>query len=131
MRLTNKTIIEESLQRIDVLQQHIISVDAATSHLYKLKMNNNFVLNHGNLRSTLIEEELDEWRKLFMWALTIDQPTRDRIKAAAYERYLATRNAIANWINPNGHTASTWTSSDAEEFNIMSKNLFSPEKIND
>lgn len=125
-RITNTKLLEECLQRIELLQMHIAAVESASSQLSRLKPYQNFKVDDGNLRSSLIVEELDEWRKLFMWTLTVDDATRERIKAAAYERFLNGRNSVAEWLNPDGRYAGGWLSSDEDEFRAMAKKAFQP-----
>jgi hypothetical protein len=125
MKISNKKLIEESLERIELLQLHIAAVDSAKAHLSRLKQWQGFKVDSGNLRSELIDAELDEWRKLFMWCLTIEDETRDRIKAAAYQRFLDQRNNVSQWLNPDGIVASRWLKADEDEFRVMVSKLFS------
>jgi hypothetical protein len=115
MKISNKKFVEEFLERIELLQLHIAAVDSAKSHLLRLKQWQWFKVDSGNLRSELIDSELDEWRKLFMWCLTIEDETRDRIKAAAYQRFLDQRNNVSQWLNPDGVVASRWLKADEDE----------------
>ena len=124
MKISNKRMIEECLERIELLQLHIANVDSAKAHLSRLKQWQGFKVDSGNLRSELIDTELDEWRKLFMWCLTIEDETRDRIKAAAYQRFLDQRNNVSQWLNPDGVVASRWLKVDEDEFRAMASKLF-------
>lgn len=126
MKITNKKLIEECLERIDLLQLHIAAVDSAKTHLSRLKSWQGFKVDSGNLRSELIDAELDEWRKLFMWCLTIEDDVRDRIKAAAYQRFLDQRNSVSQWLNPDGVVASSYLKADEDEFREMASKVFSP-----
>jgi nicotinic acid phosphoribosyltransferase len=125
MKISNKKLVEECLERIELLQLHIAAVDSAKAHLSRLKQWQGVRVDSGNLRSELIDSELDEWRKLFMWCLTIEDETRDRIKAAAYQRFLDQRNNVSQWLNPDGVVAGSWLKADEDEFRIMVSKLFS------
>ena len=85
MKVTREQMARESLERIELLQEHTRAVDAAA---YCISARDRHAkIDHGNLRDKLIQAELDEWRKLFMWAITLDDDERARIKAAAYCLY--------------------------------------------
>lgn len=126
MKITNKKLIEECLERIDLLQLHIAAVDSAKLHLSRIKQWQCFKVDSGNLRSELIDSELDEWRKLFMWCLTIEDDVRDRIKAAAYQRFLDQRTDVSQWLNPDCVVASSYLKSDEDDFRAMVSKVFSP-----
>lgn len=125
MNLSTKKMLEESMARIELLQLHISAVDSAASHLSRIKYHD-FKVDKGNLRSALIEEELDEWRKLFMWGLVVDDELRERVKAAAYQRFLDQRNSVAQWLNPDGVVAGSWLQSEEDEFRKMVNKAFKP-----
>jgi hypothetical protein len=117
-------MIEEALVRIEMLQSHISAIEAAASCLFK-RRHHGFQIEYGNLRTTLFEEELDEWRKLFMWGLTLSDEERDRIKAAAYQRFLSNKTHVAYWIN-DGISPGQWLAADEDEFRAMAKEAFKP-----
>lgn len=125
MKFTNKQMVEESLVRISHIQEHIKSVDAAVSFLRNRKRHDEF--NTGETRGRLFEAELDEWRNLFMWAITLDGEEKERIKAAAYERFLKDGIHVAHWFN-NGVSPGSWLSSDETQFRDMARKAFAPKE---
>lgn len=126
MKFNNKKMVEECMIRIEMISKKIDELDSIVSFLYGRKYRG-WNAELGNLRSTLIEEELNEWRNLFLWGLTLDNEERDRIKAAAYNRFLSDRMTVSHWFN-NGISPSTWLVSDDEEFRKMAKEAFKPKE---
>ena len=124
MKLTQKEIAKECLERIEELQEFQRSVDAAASLLRHRKSYRENI-DYGNLRDFLFQDELDEWRNLFMWALTLEDAERDRIKLAAHERFLAKNMDVSKWFN-GGVEAGSYMSATAEEFRKMAKEAFAP-----
>jgi len=121
MKITARTCVEEALVRIEEIQQHIKNVESAHWYLGK-RHPDGFGIATGKVRSLLIEEELEEWRNVFMWAITLSNEEQERIKAAAYDRFLA-RTSVAHWLN-NGIMPSSWLASDEEEFREMARKSF-------
>lgn len=79
----------------------------------------------GNTYELLIEKELSEWRGIMMWGLVVDDATRDRIKAAAHDRFLSEKQSVNKWWN-DGQEASHWYTSTEEEFREMARKAFAP-----
>lgn len=125
MKFTNKQMVEEAMARIEQLQAHISAIEAAGRCLNERNPHQSFKIDYGNLRDILIQNELDEWRNLFMWAITLDDEERDRIKAAGYHRFLRDGMHVAHWIN-NGVSARSWLQSDDEQFRVMARKVFIP-----
>lgn len=112
-----KEFVEKTLSRIMLLQKHQESVMAAVHCVL-----NERDCNFGNLIEVLYRAEVKEWRNLFMFGLVVDDETRDRIKVAAYERFLDDHIHVSNfWTN-----SSDWLHSSEEEFRRMCKSLFAP-----
>lgn len=110
MKVTREQMARESLERIELLQEHTRAVDAAA---YCISARDRHAkIDHGNLRDKLIQAELDEWRKLFMWAITLDDDERARIKAAAHERFLSDRMHVADWFS-GGTSPGVWLELDS------------------
>lgn len=126
MKLTNKDIVIGCLQRIDILQEHARRVQEACVYVRRLNSFSTDV-DDGNLTQKLYEEENDEWRKLAMWGLTLDDADRDRIKAAVHQRFLRDGMSVHDWMN-NGASAGSWLSSDDAEFMAMAKKAFGPKE---
>lgn len=123
MKFTNKQMVEECMTRIEHIQDHQRSVDGAA---YFIRQGNRqLTVDFGNIRGELVKAELDEWRKLFMWAMTLDDADRDRIKAAGHARFLADKMHVADWIN-DGVSPGMWSVADENEFRVMAKKHFAP-----
>ena len=126
MKISNKRITEECLARIEMISKCIDDIDKISSLLYQRK-HRGWNVDPGNMRSTLIEEELHEWRHLCMWGLTLDDEEKDRIKAAVYNRFLSSDMNISYWLN-NGISPSTWSTADEDEFRKMAREVFKPKE---
>jgi hypothetical protein len=124
MRLKNTDMIEQAMVRIEILQAHWKALSEACNHIHMRKQHN-FKLETGNIFETLVQEELHEWRNLFMWALTVDDDVRNRIKAAAHERFLSENTCVSSWLN-DGVIPTRWLSSDEDEFREMARKVFMP-----
>lgn len=127
MKVTNKQVVEESLVLIQLLQEHTNTVDAAASFIRHLKPHYTTPVDFGNLREKLINLELEEWRKLFMWALTLTTEEQDRIKAAAHDRFLNNKAYVAHWFTGGTYT-DRWLVADEEEFREMAREVFAPKE---
>jgi hypothetical protein len=119
-------MVEECLTRIEMIEKCIDDINKISSFLYQ-KKHRGWNIDQGNIMSTLIEEELSEWRHLFMWGLTLENEERDRIKAAAYNRFLNNDMNVSSWMN-NGINPGSWIRSDEEEFREMIKKVFKPKE---
>lgn len=81
-------------------------------------------INEGNLYQTLIRLELDQWRNLFMFGMTLDDEEKERIQAAGVARFLSDGMYVGHYItNRHGDPTSYWTA-DEKEFREMVKNTF-------
>ena len=125
MKITNKQVVEECMARIEQLQEHIKAVEAAA---WCLRERKKWVeVDYGNLHDLLISEELEEWRNLALWGMTLDDAERDRVKAAAHQRFLDDGQCVGTWMN-NGVQPSSWLVSDEEKFRAMAKKAFGPKR---
>ena len=77
----------------------------------------------GKVLNDLMKWELDEWRNLSMWGLTVDQKTQDAIKKSVHERFLSDKMEVASWFH-NGDSPSSWKVSTEAEFRAMAKKAF-------
>lgn len=122
-------MIEECLIRIMQVREMQESYMTCTNALEKRNLNYN--KGDGKVLEDLISWELDEWRGLLLWGLVADQPTQDRIKAAAHERFLSNKRSVRQWLN-NDIAPDRYLSATDEEFRDMAKKAFAPnEKSND
>ena len=125
MKLTNKDIVIGCMERIDVLQEHVRRVNDAM--IYMRMLDRRAVIAADDIIRKLTTLENDEWRKLSMWALTLNGSDQDRIKAAVHQRFLRDGMSVADWIN-GGVTPGWWLKSDEEEFRAMAKKAFAPKE---
>lgn len=116
-----KEIIEDCFTNILRYQHHIDSVHAAQFSVENITVDRAGI-NTGNLLQYLYTAQNREWRNLFMYGLVSDEPTRDRIKAAAYESFLSDRIHVASYFTKS----SGWMSADEEKFRNMCAELFAP-----
>lgn len=88
-------IVEQIMERICTIQLHIDSIDLAKNYLYRTN-GASCIIDCGNIREQLIDEELREWRRVFMFAMVLDGETLKSIKKAAYNRFLDDRNDLSD-----------------------------------
>ncbi len=122
-------VIEEILGRIEELQVHTKNLNAALRHVNLRNHNRGSGAMESALRNELYRLELEEWRNLFMWGMVVDEAARDRIKAAAYERFLGDRIAVTHWLEPSGISPGMWYSADEEAFRDMAREAFAPRTV--
>ncbi|MGL4260902.1 MAG: hypothetical protein ACRCTX_04720, partial [Afipia sp.] len=77
---TNKDLVHEAMTRIEHIREHTRAVEAAAYHLSKRYRQRK--IDYKELRDALFMAELDEWRNMFLFAITLDIKERDRVKAA-------------------------------------------------
>jgi hypothetical protein len=126
--MKNKEMVQNLLEQIEVVRNHY---DATQGALYFMRtqrygMDNN-KLYPDELLHTLIATELDLWRSVFMFGMTLSDEDRDRIKAAAYDRFLNDNMSVRHYL-PGGESAGMWFVKDEEEFRAMCKELFAPKE---
>jgi hypothetical protein len=118
----NKELVEKLLEQIEFIQEEVRAFDAIVSNLEYDTRFGDGKLDTGNIRSVLLDQELELWRKVFMWAMTIPPKDMDRIKAAAYERFLGEKMCVSPWIgNPT-----SWSQATEDEFREMARKAFKP-----
>lgn len=127
MKFTSTQMVEEALGRIEQIQAHESAIHAAARCITERRQHQDFKIDYGTLLDLLHQEETKEWRNMFMWAITLDDTERERVKAAAHQRFLSDRMHVAHWIN-NGISPSSWLSADEDEFREMAKAAFMPKK---
>jgi len=118
--MNKKKMIEEALGRIMQVREMIESFGAIKSYLTNHGRDN---INCGSIYEELYRRELDEWRGLLMWGLIVDHDTRDRIKKAAYQRFLSQKMCVNKWMFNDGNPSS-WLTATEEEFRKMVKEEF-------
>jgi len=122
----NKTeIIEDIMTRIMYIREMQEGYLACTSALQR--RNRDYDKGDGKVFQDLMEWELEEWRNLAMWGLTLDEKTQTKIKAAVHDRFLSDKMDVAKWFH-NGESPSSWRVSDEDEFRAMARKAFLGEK---
>lgn len=116
-----KQMLEEAMERIAYVRE----LQENLGVIQRFLGGGREYVNEGDLRSKLYERELDEWRGLFMWGLVCDESTRERVKAAAYERFLSDKMCVNHYLF-NGENPHSWLTKDEEEFRKSVKELFKP-----
>jgi hypothetical protein len=127
MKLTNKKVVEQALARIDIIREKQEWVYQALSLLRARTPRTK--PDAGNIMQLLHEAELDEWRNVGMWGLTLDQAEQDRLKAAFHDHFMGKNKHVAYWLN-DGISPTTWFAADEEEFRKMAREAFSPKETN-
>lgn len=124
MQMTKKKVVEEIMENIEIIQEHIRNVRTAKRFIN----NRNFGRTEGTqcpMTDRLLELELQEWQKLAMWGLTLNGKGRDRVKAAAHQRFLSDKMYVANYLDRGEHP-SRWLTVDEKDFREMAKKAFAP-----
>lgn len=121
--MNTKKMIEEAMNRIMHVREMQEAYLACTTALQR--KHSDYKLGDGKVFNDLIAWELEEWRGLLMWGMVIDQETKDRIKAAAHERFLSNRMDVSKWFN-NGIHPNSWLIANEKDFREMAKEAFSP-----
>lgn len=122
-----KDLTIQAMVRIEQCQMHQKALDAVVSYLYDAGRGIHKQLNTGELRDQLYSLELQEWRNAFMWSLAVDEDVRERVRAAAHERFLANNMAVEHHFTGKAHP-SRWLVADEEEFRAMARAAFAPKE---
>lgn len=119
--MKNKELVLKLMKEIEIVRNHYSAVmramGYATDGIYCNKAFSDDLLNALN------HKELELWRKVFMFGLTLPATDQERIKAAAYEEFLAPNRSVREYIT-SGHQ---WLVSEEEEFREMARKLFMPQ----
>jgi len=113
-------MIEEALGRIMNIREMIEAFGAVKSYLTNHGRDK---VDCGSIYEELFRRELDEWRGLLMWGLVADSNTQDRLKKAAYARFLSQKMCVRKWMFNDGEPA-RWLTATEEEFRKMIKEEF-------
>ena len=120
--------VTEALERIEVLRKHMSACESAAYHLRNRDgYYRETPTGWEELRRGLMQAELDEWRGVMMFGLTLDSKKRDRIKAAAHERFLKEGTTVAHWWN-DGTPPGQWLVADEDKFREMARKAFAPKE---
>lgn len=123
MKITNSDLVYRLMAEIDVIQGHVKAVEDAAHYV---SQSGRKTVDYGNMRDLLIDAELRKWRELAMWGLTVTDAERDRIKAAAHDRFLAGRRDVSHWLSESGQRPSSYLVADDEAFRKMAARAFGP-----
>lgn len=120
---SNKDVIIDTLASIEAAQEQLIRFDEMLSYI---RGHNRYTeLSTGNIRETIYGIEINQWRRLLMWAITLTDEERDRIKAAVHHRFLRKDQSIIDWIN-GGISPSFWYTAEEVEFRELVEKTFAP-----
>lgn len=125
MKLTNREIVEQILERIKLIQQHTCAVIAAKNYANRTFHTSDQL--GEDLIDRLCHMETEEWRNLFMWGLTLTEKEQERIKTAAYKKFLSDGISVANWWNDNTYPGH-YFDVDEKEFREMARKVFGPKE---
>jgi len=106
--------------------------------LYALRGIKNYDRNAATIRSGtsllwdyLCQDELNQWRKLFMWSLA-DEDWAQEARQLARKRFLSDTSDIMSYLNPEGRIPDSFLSSEREEWRAEIEKMFtSPEENNE
>jgi hypothetical protein len=126
MNITNNDVVEEIMGRIEAAQLHVQSLENIVHHIQSYRRWDH--VDISAIHQSLMDIELNEWRNLFMWALTLTPEEQDRVKAAAHERFLRKGMSVAHWLN-NGVLPGQWLAADEQEFREMAARAFGPTNV--
>jgi len=124
MRITNKDITLKCLGSIKYLQEVIKSLEETHALAHKI-VGYSGEVDHGDVREIIIRHEVDEWRRLCMFGLTLTPAEQDDIKALAHERFIANAS-VGHWLSPDGLDPGSILTKSEEEFRAMAREAFAP-----
>lgn len=122
---TPEAMVAKALENVMFWQEHQTSVRAAIQAVNETLYH--AIADCGSLLDSLYERELLEWRNLMLFALVVSDEQRERVKAAAYQRFLAGHVAVNQWLSDSPtEPCSHWLSSDDAAFREMCRRVFAP-----
>jgi hypothetical protein len=122
--MKNKELVIQLMEKIETTRNHYQAIHSA---MYFARNNGYYsdTVFSADLTRALVDIELGLWRQVFMFGMTLNDKEQERIKAAAYQRFLADGISVKDYL-PGGANAGSWLVSDEEEFREMCKKLFVP-----
>ena len=118
--MKNKDLVLKLMKEIEIARKHYSAVQRAMGYATDgIYYNTTF---SDDLLNALNHRELELWRQVFMFGLTLPAADQERIKAAAYEEFLSPDRSVREYIT-SGHQ---WLVSEEEEFREMARKLFAP-----
>jgi hypothetical protein len=118
--------IEKIMEQIEIVNLHIRALEDVGSFIYKHNRHEEKI-EANDYYDILVKIEVNKWRDLFMFGLVIDDETRDRIKAAAYDRFLKNK-VVTRFIAET--ELSSYLEADETKFLEMARELFAPKVMN-
>ena len=119
--MKNKELVLKLMKEIEITRKHYDAVMRAMG--YACARSYRQTTFSDDLLNALNNQELELWRQVFMFGLTLPAADQDRIKAAAYEEFLSPGISVREYIT-SGHQ---WLVSEEEEFREMARKLFMPD----
>lgn len=122
MKLNRTDMIEHISAKIQAIHEHTTAVHAAIRCANPPPYAQN--VGADQLITALYRLELEEWRRLFMWGLTLSVAEQARIKAAAHDRFLSDQRSASEWFAMC--QSGQWLAADEEQFMEMARVAFAP-----
>jgi len=116
VKIDSQSILRQALQKIELIQEAYRHVEDARYLVRNEVYNRNENTNVGlDLRSALIEMELDAWRNMFLMSLSLPEKLLKRIRMAAHDRFHGIGKNMSSWISTTGFGPSHWLDAAPEE----------------
>jgi hypothetical protein len=123
---TPDAMVVKALENVMFWQEHQTAVRAAMQAVNETWYNRDSV-DCGKLLNSLYDCELREWHNLMLFGLAVSDDTRQRVKAAAYQRFLAGNVAVNKWLSDSPTVPCChWLSADDTAFREMCRRTFAP-----
>ena len=116
--MKNKEYVLKLLEEIEVTQSHFNAVRSAMNYASTGSYINRCF--NEDLLDALSHIELDLWRRVFMFGMTLKDEDRNRVKAAAYQRFLSSGGREPSHAS--------WLKVDEKEFREMTREVFAPKE---
>lgn len=123
MKFNKRATVESLLVRLEVLQTHTNNIRAACAHLQA--RGHREAIECGDLQNLLHEEECETWKNLFMWAMTLSDADRDRIKCLAHDVFLKEHVSVVEIWQDTG-SFGAYLAADDDAFREMARKAFAP-----
>jgi len=123
-------LLKDYMERLEEVRLHLDSLERTSRYVYDSchgRNNEKTEAAYNVLRTSLMDRELDLWRYVFMFALTVPEKERERIKAAAHDRFLSKHWSILDHMY-NGRTPKQWLTADEQTFRDMCTEAFKPKE---
>ena len=101
MELTRQDLVARQLQQVEFWRHHQRNVESAMCALRRERRGAD-VGGLVRLLAELYKRELDAWRGLCMWGLSLDDKERAEVRAKAFARFLRDDYAVMHYLSDDG-----------------------------